>query len=606
MFDGVATDVPGMSVDTLTLENGFWRTNALSTEVLQCLKADHCKGGSDTAAQCADGYTGPLCAVCDAGYAAVGSGETLSCDECTGSATASLAAGITFIVLISASAIIFHFKRDDLEIRFKETFIWVGLKTVFRKLQKHGPIIKATFAYFQVAGSLAFVFGMRFPPIYTELMSLLGGIFSLDFITFMPVGCITSTNFYNRLLFYTLTPIFIAVTLGVCYKYARTVQRKNKIFEVFLAMTFVILPSVSVEIFSTFACHKFDSDYGNYLKVDFSLNCDSSDHKFFKVYAGLMIIIYPIGVPLMYFYLLWSKRDMIDPGQERNEGKMDEEEALQAALKCREENEEADPTLKSLSFLYAAYEPKYWWFEVFETIRKLALTGLLVFLVPGTAAQIVISLAMCMFSMRIYSGCKPFIEVCDDRFSETAQWQLYFTLFGALAMKVKLDGEDLQSRKFFDIAFASLQIAPAVLTLLYNAYDARTLHQEAHRVSDVKVEIARNVKIETSNKGTLKDDEKKMTKSMGSTGDGKNCKKAPGKALKRILAKRTTIFSKLKKMSFSSSSSSLGSSSSSLGESGRNLFPHHCDSFDSFDESWPRDDAEHIAAPSKFDGGDII
>ena len=40
-----------------------------------------------------------------------------------------------------------------------------------------------------------------------------------------------------------------------------------------------------------------------------------------------------------------------------------------------------------------------------------------------------------------------------------------------------------------------------------------------------------------------------------------------------------------------------------------NLSPHHCDSFnksDSFDESWPRNDAEHIAAPSKFDGGDII
>ncbi|GMI20620.1 hypothetical protein TrRE_jg1575, partial [Triparma retinervis] len=37
--------------------------------------------------------------------------------------------------------------------------------------------------------------------------------------------------------------------------------------------------------------------------------------------------------------------------------------------------------------------------------------------------------------MRIYSGCKPFVDDNIDRFSEVAQWQLFFTLFAALAMK---------------------------------------------------------------------------------------------------------------------------------------------------------------------------
>jgi len=31
----------------------------------------------------------------------------------------------------------------------------------------------------------------------------------------------------------------------------------------------------------------------------------------------LMILVYPIGVPFMYFVLLYRKRAVLDPGQER-------------------------------------------------------------------------------------------------------------------------------------------------------------------------------------------------------------------------------------------------------------------------------------------------
>ena len=73
---------------------------------------------------------------------------------------------------------------------------------------------------------------------------------------------------------------------------------------------------------------------------------------------------------------------------------------------------------------------------MFETLRKLALTGLLVILIPGTAAQVMVSIFICIASMRMYSGCRPFIEDSDDRFSEIVQWQLLFTMQGALAIKI--------------------------------------------------------------------------------------------------------------------------------------------------------------------------
>ena len=192
-----------------------------------------------------------------------------------------------------------------------------------------------------------------------------------------------------------------------------------------------------------------------------------------------MIGVYPIGVPLLYFCLLWSKRDKLDPGQKIYEKTMSEEEALKKALIDRARNEAEDPTLKSLAFLYASYEPKRFYFEVFETLRKLALTGFLVFLVPGTCGQIVISMLMCLVSMRVYSGCKPFIDVSHDRLSETTQWQLFLTQLGALAMKANLDGENLTSKMFFDLTLSLLQVVPAAIMLLFNVYETNQTVKEA-------------------------------------------------------------------------------------------------------------------------------
>jgi hypothetical protein len=70
--------------------------------------------------------------------------------------------------------------------------------------------------------------------------------------------------------------------------------------------------------------------------------------------------------------------------------------------------------------------------------------------------------------MRVYAGVKPFISPKHDVLAEAAQWQLFFTMFAALAIKVQLDGETLQDRLYFDVAIIVLQfLAPTVLVMRY-------------------------------------------------------------------------------------------------------------------------------------------
>ena len=62
--EGMSADLSGMTLSSLTLEEGFWRTDATSSDVRPCNTPDACVGGNDTSTMCRDGHTGPYCALC--------------------------------------------------------------------------------------------------------------------------------------------------------------------------------------------------------------------------------------------------------------------------------------------------------------------------------------------------------------------------------------------------------------------------------------------------------------------------------------------------------------------------------------------------------------
>jgi len=108
------------------------------------------------------------------------------------------------------------------------------------------------------------------------------------------------------------------------------------------------------------------------------------------------------------------------------------------------------------------------------------LTGFLVFLAPGTAAQVLLSMIMCMGAMGVYSGSRPFIDESIDKFSVVAQWQLYFTLLCALAMKVNLDNKNLQDKGYFDAILTCIQFVPAIIVSGVNFEKARRAAKEGN------------------------------------------------------------------------------------------------------------------------------
>jgi len=357
------------------------------------------------------------------------------------------------------------------------------------------------------------------------------------------------------------------------------------VFNLFLFFSFLVFPAVSTKILHTWSCKSFSDDNddfehtneGEFLKSDYSLKCGTSTHWRFKYWAITMIFVYPIGIPSMYFFLLYSSRKSLDPRQERfmatevfvvgdevlhysidghlimeealskddNAHRLilDEQGALDESVRIQDLNALIDPKVARLKFLYEAYEPKYvgkrasrenetmtseatiilllsrlatheersdeyyccrgasllvcsslllqhfvasllvglllhltlfinnnryYYFEVVESIRRLMLTCIVGFCKPGTASQIVFSILYCLASMRIYSSTSPFVSDRIDKLAEIAQWQLFFTMLGALCLRVDMTNaaKDELEQNAFEVALGLIQLIIPGLMLL--------------------------------------------------------------------------------------------------------------------------------------------
>ena len=63
-----------------------------------------------------------------------------------------------------------------------------------------------------------------------------------------------------------------------------------------------------------------------------------------------------------------------------------------------------------IAFLWDAYLPEFWYWEVVETTRRLMLTAVLSVCGPGSATQAVLAVLLSIAYIELYNAYKPFAE----------------------------------------------------------------------------------------------------------------------------------------------------------------------------------------------------
>jgi hypothetical protein len=186
---------------------------------------------------------------------------------------------------------------------------------------------------------------------------------------------------------------------------------------------------------------KFDDGY-KYLVMDMSMRTDDKRYKEMSSYAILMIVIYPVGIIIINTGVLWTNKCYM-----WNTRDVLCRIAPSLCTRYHKHNEDPDNhkpipddegVVDSLDFLVGAYSPKFWWFEVYELMRKLVLTGVFSLILPNTDTQITLGCLVCVGSFYFYTDVKPYINRSDNHLAIFAQFGSFMVLYSGLVMKMQM------------------------------------------------------------------------------------------------------------------------------------------------------------------------
>ena len=275
-----------------------------------------------------------------------------------------------------------------------------------------------------------------YPEVYEEFLAVLN-LVNFDLGLVPAVSCVMDINFYGRLLFATIAPLAVLGALGLTYAVARLRNNhsraglqaaRGKHLSVALFVLFIVYSSVSFTVFQTFVCETLD-DRVTYLRADYSLTCSTRAHTAWKTYAGLMILVYPVGIPALFAWWLFSnRRDLVKVGSGDGVG---------------------SDRLQPMRDLWAAYKPRRYYYEVVECGRRIALTGLGVFLFPGSAAQVALEVIIAAVFIAISEMLSPFADPMDAWLYRVGIWVVFISMYLALMLKVDVSDEDSESQETF-------------------------------------------------------------------------------------------------------------------------------------------------------------
>ena len=448
--DGTECNRVNQDLEDLPIKDGFFRFTPTSHFVYECPYADGCRGvaesgnTSNTSYQtfgnvlCAEGYHGPLCAVCSSGYGFTQ--DTSKCEKCGKSKiywkTSGVAATVVVCLGVLGIGLWYGCRR-----RINDFSMWSTKNTLFVNLMSSqmttiavtiqtGLLINENH---EAAG------GDAPPPSYQNVMSLFD-VLNLK-IDLVPMGCFDPAfGYFGVLLLQTLSVLGIALVLTflwrniriragcgsrtttnlgdddgrakadepeaelldepredrprprayVCRAFKRpclwmTVQdmQTRQTMYARYGVTFVklVLPVVSLEMAQAFQCKTYD--YGHeksqtYLTSDYTVNCEESKYAVIKTYAIVMTLILPVGMPILALVALYRLR--YRKRAEINATRPDEEpyRAL-GGEESDEERKQGDSTTDTqeespFAILWRDVKPKFWYMEVVDIIRRLLLT----------------------------------------------------------------------------------------------------------------------------------------------------------------------------------------------------------------------------------------
>ena len=287
-----------------------------------------------------------------------------------------------------------------------------------------------------VSVQFATVASITYPAVYEAFLRYVD-VFNLNISWILSAGCLIESNFYHSLLVSTMGTLVMAGCVLASHAVrcrgcaANDREARGKIHQrhasVLFWMSLLVYATVASSVFHTFACDDLDNGR-SFLRSDHSLECYTTTHKIFMAYAGVMVVIFPLGIPLCYAFVLY-----------RNRG----------SLKVGVTSEAETAELVSFRELWEPYRSQVYFYEVVECLRRVLLSGVVVFIFPNTAGQVATSLLLAIFTAAVFMALDPYVSRWHTWLARISHAVVILSLYVALLQKVDDVDDDTSSQHVF-------------------------------------------------------------------------------------------------------------------------------------------------------------
>jgi hypothetical protein len=131
----------------------------------------------------------------------------------------------------------------------------------------------------------------------------------------------------------------------------------------------------------------------------------------------LIILLIPIGIPLYFFILLFKERQNIAQG---------------------------DPeVIREYDALLGDYEPRCYYWEIVEMLKKLTLTGIISLIAPGSSTQIAGAVLICFGFFAYGMAQKPMLYGGLDVVKGLGEFIVFIVMLGMLLSKTGLEEAEM-------------------------------------------------------------------------------------------------------------------------------------------------------------------
>ena len=94
-----------------------------------------------------------------------------------------------------------------------------------------------------------------------------------------------------------------------------------------------------------------------------------------------------------------------------------------------------DELPKYMKNLIKPYDFRAYWFETFECLRKICLTGITIFFPQGSVEQLVVALVLCVFLSWVYHNKKPYRSDEDDILAAVCQASVFVSIVSRIVLQ---------------------------------------------------------------------------------------------------------------------------------------------------------------------------